>query len=77
MAVVLWGLSVAWNSARAAGQCCGDCSGDGVVTVNEVITAVNRALGGCSDDGICNTKQCNTDAVQVGNVCVDKYEASV
>ena len=77
MVVVLWGLSVVWNPARATGQCCGDCSGDGVVTVNEVITAVNRALGGCSDDGICTMRQCNTDAVQVGNVCVDKYEASV
>ena len=57
MVVVLWGLIVAWNPARAAGQCCGDCSGDGVVTINEVITAVNRALEGCSDDGICTMKK--------------------
>lgn len=38
----------------AAAQCCGDCNGDGAVTVNELVTAVNRALTGCSDDGICS-----------------------
>jgi hypothetical protein len=68
---------VAWSPVRAVGQCCGDCSGDGAVTVDEIIAVVNRALEGCSDDGICRMKKCNQDAVQVGNVCVDKYEASV
>lgn len=33
------------GSARA--QCCGDCNGDGTVTINELITAVNNALVGC------------------------------
>jgi hypothetical protein len=33
----------------AQSQCCGDCNGDGLVTVDEIITAVNRALG----SGIC------------------------
>src|SRR5271169_5182301 len=33
------------GSARA--QCCGDCNGDGMVTINELITAVNNALSGC------------------------------
>jgi len=32
----------------AAAQCCGDCDGDGEVTINELITAVNNALNGCS-----------------------------
>jgi sulfatase-modifying factor enzyme 1 len=77
MVVLLWGLSVAGGSARAVGQCCGDCNGDGEVTVAELVTAVNRALSTCQDDGVCGVKKCNQDAVQVGNVCVDKYEASV
>jgi hypothetical protein len=32
---------------RAAAQCCGDCNGDGRVTINELIIAVNNALDGC------------------------------
>lgn len=31
----------------AGAQCCGDCNGDGQVTINELITAVNNALGQC------------------------------
>ncbi len=31
----------------AAAQCCGDCNADGEVAINELITAVNNALGGC------------------------------
>jgi hypothetical protein len=42
----------------AAAQCCGDCNGDGAVSVNELVTAVNRALTGCSDDGICSASAC-------------------
>jgi len=38
---------------RAGAQCCGDCNVDGAVTVNEIVTSVNRALHGCGDDGIC------------------------
>ena len=34
---------------RASGQCCGDCNGDGRVTIDELVTAVNRALGSCAD----------------------------
>ena len=45
--------------ARAVGaQCCGDGDGDGAVTVNEILTAVNRALEGFTDDGICSTESC-------------------
>jgi hypothetical protein len=42
----------------AAAQCCGDCNGDGAVTVDEILTAVNHALTSCSDDGICSTASC-------------------
>jgi hypothetical protein len=38
----------------ALAQCCGDCNGDGRVTIDEILKAVNRALTGCSDDGICS-----------------------
>jgi hypothetical protein len=37
------------------GQCCGDCNGDGQVTVDEILTSVNRALSGCRNDSICST----------------------
>ena len=79
MVVALWGFGVAWSPARAVGQCCGDCNRDGSVTVDEIITGVNHALGSCSDDGVCDAsvKQCGDDAVVAGTVCMDKYEASV
>jgi hypothetical protein len=38
----------------AVGQCCGDCNGDGAVTIDEILTTVNHALTSCSDDGICS-----------------------
>jgi hypothetical protein len=31
----------------SAGCCCGDCNGDGTVTVDEILTSVNGALNGC------------------------------
>jgi len=52
--LAVWGCVVAWSPVRAVGQCCGDCNGDGRVTVNELVTAVNRALDGCQDDGVCD-----------------------
>ena len=54
MAVALCGFGVMWNPARAVGQCCGDCNGDGQVAINELVNAVNRTLDGCSDDGVCD-----------------------
>lgn len=54
MVVMLCGVGVAWSPTRAIGQCCGDCDGDGVVAINELVTAVNRALGTCQDDGVCD-----------------------
>ena len=53
--VVLCVFGTAWSPLRAAGQCCGDCNGDGQVTIAEVIKAVNRALEEpCSDDHVCS-----------------------
>jgi hypothetical protein len=40
--------------AVALGECCGDCNGDGTVTIDEIITVAHRALSGCQDDGICS-----------------------
>ncbi|MEO8604288.1 MAG: hypothetical protein ABI629_17065 [bacterium] len=31
----------------AAAQCCGDCAGDGAVTIDDLITAVRNSLAGC------------------------------
>jgi len=43
------GLMLLLSTATGvAAQCCGDCNGDGVVTINELITAVNAALGSCA-----------------------------
>lgn len=44
--IVLVGLALAAAAApRAHAECAGDCGGDGSVTVNELITGVNIALG--------------------------------
>jgi hypothetical protein len=68
----LWGVGAAWSPAL--GQCCGDCNGNGVVTINELITAVNRALETCLDDGVCDVSvaacaaqlaTCNTSLTNV------------
>lgn len=34
-------------AGAADAQCCGDCQGDGNVTINDLITAVNNALSNC------------------------------
>jgi len=47
------GTAMVLAAHGAMAQCCGDCSGDGEVTVDEILTTVNRALGGCEEDGIC------------------------
>jgi hypothetical protein len=48
-------LATLLMTTAAIGQCCGDCNGDGQVTVDEILTSVNRALSGCRNDGICST----------------------
>jgi hypothetical protein len=57
--VVLVGC-LALTVRGAHGQCCGDCNTDSEVTINEVVTAVNRALEPvpCSDDNICGAESC-------------------
>ena len=76
--VAVWGCVVAWSPVRAVGQCCGDCNGDGRVTVNELVTAVSRALDGCQDDGVCDASvasctatlsTCNSDL----GTCIGNY----
>jgi hypothetical protein len=39
-----------WLPAPARGQCIGDCNGDGMVSINELILGVNIALGTASVD---------------------------
>jgi len=40
----MWGTLAVAPSAAAA-QCAGDCDGNGAVAINEIILAVNIALG--------------------------------
>jgi hypothetical protein len=41
--------AVVWvTTGTAAAQCCGDCAGDGSVTIDDLIRAVNNALNGCA-----------------------------
>ncbi len=49
MKTLLVVLALLWGSASGvAAQCCGDCAGDGMVTVDDLIKAVNNALLGCN-----------------------------
>jgi len=38
------------TAGQAAAQCCGDCAGDGSVTIEDLIRAVNNALSGCAQE---------------------------
>src|SRR5215468_2265382 len=38
---------IAALAGSAAAQCCGDCNGNGHVTIDELVTAVNNALADC------------------------------
>jgi hypothetical protein len=63
---MLLAVTLAVRSAPAFAQCCGDCNGDGQVTIDEILQVVNRALNGCVNDGICVTctaqlTQCQAD----------------
>lgn len=49
--IVMLGLVLLCAGAGpVAGQCCGDCAGDGSVTIDDLIRAVNNALGGCPQE---------------------------
>jgi len=39
---------VLWEGSSAAAQCCGDCDGSGLVTIDELVGAVNNALTACA-----------------------------
>jgi hypothetical protein len=68
IAVVLIVLTAA--TSRAAAQCCGDCDGDGQTTVDEIVTAVTRALTGCQDDGVCQgVTDCGNGVLEGGEQC--------
>ncbi len=45
LCVPIAALAIAALAAPAGAQCVGDCNGDGSVTINELITGVNIALG--------------------------------
>jgi hypothetical protein len=44
---ILVGVLLVLRAPVGRAQCCGDCDGNGGVTVSELITAVNDALSGC------------------------------
>lgn len=44
---------IVFAAQAARGQCCGDCNGNGTVAINELITAVNNALGECATPPAC------------------------
>jgi hypothetical protein len=52
-------LTLAASGACLAQECVGDCNGDGVVAINELITAVNVGLGTDPADA-CPALNCNT-----------------
>lgn len=54
--------------------CCGDCDGDGIVKITEIVQAVSLALNGCPPSGDCcgdcdrNGQVLVTDLIQVVNL---------
>jgi hypothetical protein len=38
---------LASSTSTSAAACCGDCNGNGTVTIDEILTSVNNALNGC------------------------------
>ncbi|MBX3028242.1 hypothetical protein KF840_25410 [bacterium] len=71
-ATILIFLLLTWAAPRAEARCAGDCGGDGVVAVNELITGVNLALGG-GDPRQCPSIDANGD----GSVVVSELVAAV
>ena len=75
--LVLLGASFgggSWTAALASAQlgCVGDCGGDGVVTVGEILTMVNIALG-TTDVAMCTLG----DATQDSRITVDEILTAV
>jgi hypothetical protein len=67
---ILVGLMLALVAPRAGAVCAGDCGGDGVVTINELISGVNIALGAV---GQCASFDTNSD----GTVAINELVAAV
>lgn len=65
-------LTMAAADARAQGVCLGDCNGDGFVTVDEVVTMVNIALG-MADVSTCTAG----DADSSGSITVDEIVSAL
>src|SRR5438552_905639 len=62
----------AWLGPRAAHACAGDCNGDGVVSIDELVTGVNIALG--NDQLVaCPSFDANGD----GSVTIDEILSAV
>ena len=64
--------AVLMSSGEASAACAGDCSGDGEVTVNEVITGVTIALGSV-EVGACGAMDANGD----GQVTIDELIGAI
>ena len=64
--------SVSTTWASGAASCSGDCNGDGAVTVNELITMVNIALGSAASSA-CSAGDANGD----GEITVNEIVAGV
>jgi len=60
IAAGVWALATLSASSPAAATCRGDCSGDGEVTVNELLIGVNIALGRTAVDR-CTSIDANGD----------------
>ena len=67
---ILCGLVLALAAPRAGAICAGDCGGDGVVAINELISGVNQALGSRSQ---CTSFDSNHD----GSVAINELVAAV
>ena len=56
------------GTARARGQCVGDCSGSGAVAINDLITMVNIALG-TGDLSACRAGDAdNSDTITINEI---------
>ena len=72
-AATLWVVAGSLFAATAASaQCVGDCSGDGTVAINELITGVNIALGSAALD-TCPAFDADAD----GGVAINELIAAV
>lgn len=70
--VVCLAIVVVFSASRSLGACVGDCNANGIVTVDELMLAVNRALSG-GLPGRCERSDRNQD----GGITVDELLAAV